>query len=105
MRSVALMGEAMRRMYEISRPIASETAAVSDPALAVLMNASKGCSPPFSFMVMNALPTGVSTLYVLPVNARGRGRFGSGEKVGATSGLDSGALALNGDAVADEASF
>ena len=44
-------GEASRKMNEISRPIASETAAVSDPALAVLMNTSNGWSPPFSLMV------------------------------------------------------
>jgi hypothetical protein len=67
------MGDAMRKMYEIKRPMASETAAISEPALAVLMNASKGWSPPFSLMVMNALPTGVSMLCVLPVNALGRG--------------------------------
>ena len=51
------------------------------------MKASNGCSPPFSLMVMKALPTGVSTLKVLPVRARGRGFFGSAEKVGASSGL------------------
>ena len=40
--------------------MASETAAVSEPALAVLMKTSKGWSPPFSLMVMKALPSGVS---------------------------------------------
>src|SRR5215510_15933422 len=90
MRSVCLMEDVMRRIYEIKRPIASETAAVSDPALAVLMNASNGCWPPFSLMVMNALPTGVSMLNVFLVNARGRGFFGSAEKVGAISGFDVG---------------
>src|SRR6185503_8404075 len=69
------------------RPIASETAAVSDPALAVLMNASNGSLPPFSLMVIKALPAGVSTLYVLPVNALGRGFFGSWKNVGESSGL------------------
>ena len=40
--------------------MASETAAVSEPALAVLMKTSKGWLPPFSLMVMKALPSGVS---------------------------------------------
>jgi hypothetical protein len=36
--------------------MASETAAISEPALAVLTKASKGWVPPFSLMVMKALP-------------------------------------------------
>jgi len=55
--------------------MASETAAISEPALAVFTKASKGCEPPFSLMVMNALPTGVSMLCVLPVSALGRDFF------------------------------
>ena len=53
--------------------MASETAAISEPALAVLMKASKGCVPPFSLIVMKALPTGVSVVNVLPVSVLGRG--------------------------------
>jgi len=46
-RSAGATGEAIRKMYEIKRPMASETAAISEPALAVLIKASKGCEPPF----------------------------------------------------------
>src|SRR5215204_105800 len=94
------MGEVIRKIYEMSLPIASETAAVSDPALAVLMNASNGSLPPFSLMVIKALPAGVSTLYVLPVNDLGRGFFGSWKNVGAGSGL---LVALSGGVAAVEA--
>src|SRR5688572_30665920 len=72
-RSTGAMGDAILKMYEINRPMASETAAISEPALAVFTNASKGCAPPFSLIVINALPTGVSVVYVLPVNVLGRG--------------------------------
>jgi hypothetical protein len=43
-------------MKETRRPMASETAAVSEPALEVLTKTSKGWFPPFSLMVTKAFP-------------------------------------------------
>ena len=53
--------------------MASETAAVSEPALAVLMKTSKGWPPPFSLMVTKALPSGVSIVIGVAGQTRGRG--------------------------------
>lgn len=53
--------------------MASLTAAVSEPALAVLMKTSKGWAPSFSLMVTKALPRGVLISKVRPTRARGRG--------------------------------
>ena len=53
--------------------MASLTAAVSEPALAVLMKTSKGWAPSFSLMVTKALPSGVVTSKVRPTRERGRG--------------------------------
>ena len=61
-RSRGEMGEPSRSRYEIRRPMASETAAVSEPALEVLRKTSKGWLPPFSLTVTKALPTGVLML-------------------------------------------
>lgn len=60
MRSVGDMGEGKRRQSEIRRPMASLTAAVSEPALPTLQNTSNGWSSPFRFTVTNALPRGVA---------------------------------------------
>ncbi len=43
----------------MSRPMASATAAVSDPALATFRKTSKGWSSPLLLTVTNAVPTGV----------------------------------------------
>ena len=49
-------------------PGASDTAAVSDPALAVVINTSNGCPFPLWLTVTNAFPKGVEIWYVAPSN-------------------------------------
>ena len=70
---VAESGDGMRRISDTNLPIASATAAVSDPALPTFMNTSKGSSPPLTLIVMYAVPRGVSIFRVRPVNSAGRG--------------------------------
>ena len=72
-RSRGATGEDRRKRYEIKRPMASETAAVSEPAFAVLTNTSKGWLLPFSLTVTNAFPNGVLMLIVYPCRLLGLG--------------------------------
>ncbi len=62
--------------------MASETAAVSLPALDVCKKTSKGSWPPFSLTVTKVVPSGVLMRKVSPSNMRGRGFFGSGKSDG-----------------------
>ena len=50
--AMGLSGEGIRSVKLIKRPIASATAAVSDPALPTLANTSKGARSPFSLIVI-----------------------------------------------------
>src|SRR5687767_10642981 len=86
--------------------MASEMAAVSLPALAVVMKTSNGCLPPFSLMVTKALPSGVLTWMVAPERRVGRGFFDSwniGSGAGAT-GAGAGAATVGAAGIVAAAS-
>ena len=65
-RRCAESGEGSLSTSEISRPSASATAIVSEPALPTWTKTSKGSPPGVSFTVMKAVPMGVSIRYVAP---------------------------------------
>ena len=59
-RRCADSGDGSRKTSETSRPRASATAMVSDPALPTWTNTSKGSPRSVSLTVTNAVPMGVS---------------------------------------------